>query len=387
LLLRRAEAFKLLISSIKKHNFAELNDFSAMDSLKAKTYDDRIKVGITHGDINGIGYEVIIKALEDIRMLELFTPIIYGHSRVASFHKKNVNAGEFNFNLVKDASQANPKRVNIINCTEQDLKIDLGTSTAIAGEAALLALDMAMSDLKSGLIDVLVTAPINKQNIQSDEFGFPGHTEYLSSHFNNQEPLMLMVWNKLRVGTVTGHIPLAAVPSKISVELIRKKLRILNQSLMKDFGVGKPKIAVLGLNPHAGDGGLLGQEENDILTPAIEKSRKEDDILVYGPFPADGFFGASVWKKYDAVLAMYHDQGLAPFKSLAFDGGVNFTAGLPIVRTSPAHGTAYEIAGKNEASEEPFRQAIYLAIDVIRNRRLQDELLSNPLKIGNLQNT
>ncbi|MDP2235693.1 MAG: 4-hydroxythreonine-4-phosphate dehydrogenase PdxA [Bacteroidales bacterium] len=358
-----------------------------MDSIKAKIHDDRIKVGITHGDINGIGYEVIIKALEDVRMLELFTPIIYGHSRVASFHKKNVNVGEFNFNLVKDASQANPKRVNIINCTEQDLKIDLGISTAIAGEAALLALEMAMSDLKSGLIDVLVTAPINKQNIQSEEFGFPGHTEYLSSHFDNQEPLMLMVWNKLRVGTVTGHIPLAAVPSKISANLIRKKLQILNHSLITDFGIGKPKIAVLGLNPHAGDGGLLGQEENDVINPAIEKSKKEDGVLAFGPFPADGFFGASTWKKYDAVLAMYHDQGLTPFKSLAFDGGVNYTAGLPIVRTSPAHGTAYEIAGKNEASEEPFRQAIYLAIDVIRNRRLQEELLSNPLKIGNLQNS
>ncbi|MDO8897096.1 MAG: 4-hydroxythreonine-4-phosphate dehydrogenase PdxA [Bacteroidales bacterium] len=358
-----------------------------MDSIKAKIHDDRIKVGITHGDINGIGYEVIIKALEDVRMLELFTPIIYGHSRVASFHKKNVNVGEFNFNLVKDASQANPKRVNIINCTEQDLKIDLGISTAIAGEAALLALEMAMSDLKSGLIDVLVTAPINKQNIQSEEFGFPGHTEYLSSHFDNQEPLMLMVWNKLRVGTVTGHIPLAAVPSKISANLIRKKLQILNHSLITDFGIGKPKIAVLGLNPHAGDGGLLGQEENDVINPAIEKSKKEDGVLAFGPFPADGFFGASTWKKYDAVLAMYHDQGLTPFKSLAFDGGVNYTAGLPIVRTSPAHGTAYEIAGKNEASEEPFRQAVYLAIDVIRNRRLQEELLSNPLKIGNLQNS
>lgn len=358
-----------------------------MDATKVKTYDDRIRVGISHGDINGIGYEVIIKALEDVRMLELFTPIVYGHSRVASFHKKNVTAGEFSFNLVKDASQANPKRVNIINCTEQDLKIDLGTSTTIAGEAALLALEMAMSDLKSGLIDVLVTAPINKQNIQSDEFGFPGHTEYLASHFDNQEPLMLMVWNKLRVGTVTGHIPLAAVPSKISANLIRKKLRILNQSLITDFGIGKPKIAVLGLNPHAGDGGLLGKEENEIIIPAIEKSKKEDGILVYGPFPADGFFGASVWKKYDAVLAMYHDQGLTPFKSLAFDAGVNYTAGLPIVRTSPAHGTAYEIAGKNEASEEAFRQAIYLAIDVIRNRRMQEELLSNPLKIGNFQNS
>ncbi|KAF0131719.1 MAG: 4-hydroxythreonine-4-phosphate dehydrogenase [Bacteroidetes bacterium] len=353
---------------------------------KQKSTDDRIRVGITHGDINGIGYEVIIKALTDIRMIELFTPIVYGHSRVASFYKKNLNAAELNFNLVKDASQAHPKRCNIVNCTENDLQIDVGKSTSIAGEAAYQALEMAVNDLKNDWIDVLVTAPINKQNIQSPQFDFPGHTEYLSTRFGNNEPLMLMVWNNLRVGTLTGHIPLEEVPSKIHQDLIIKKLQILNQSLINDFGILKPKIAVLGLNPHAGDGGLLGNEENDVIIPALKKIKKEQGILAYGPFPADGFFGSGSWKKYDAVLAMYHDQGLAPFKSLAFEGGVNFTAGLPIVRTSPAHGTAYDLAGKNEASEEAFRQAIYLAIDIIRNRRQQQELESNKLTKTSIPN-
>lgn len=353
---------------------------------KQKSTDDRIRVGITHGDINGIGYEVIIKALTDIRMIELFTPIVYGHSRVASFYKKNLNAAELNFNLVKDASQAHPKRCNIVNCTENDLQIDVGKSTTIAGEAAYQALEMAVNDLKNDWIDVLVTAPINKQNIQSAQFDFPGHTEYLSTRFGNNEPLMLMVWNNLRVGTITGHIPLEEVPSKIHQDLIIKKLQILNQSLINDFGILKPKIAVLGLNPHAGDGGLLGNEENDVIIPALKKIKKEQGILAYGPFPADGFFGSGSWKKYDAVLAMYHDQGLAPFKSLAFEGGVNYTAGLPIVRTSPAHGTAYDLAGKNEASEEAFRQAIYLAIDIIRNRRQQQELESNKLTKTSIPN-
>ncbi len=351
---------------------------------KQRSADDRVKVGITHGDINGVGYEVIIKVLNDNRVLELFTPVIYGHSRVASFYKKNLNATELNFNLVKDASQAHPKRCNIINCTENDLQIEIGKSTAIAGEAAYQALEMAVNDLKNNEIDVLVTAPINKQNIQSNAFDFPGHTEYLAQRFGGAEPLMLMVWNQLRVGTVTGHVPLEKVPQLITVELILKKLHILNKSLQQDFGVIKPKIAVLGLNPHAGDGGLLGDEEQKIILPALAKARGEKDILAFGPFPADGFFGSGSWKQYDGVLAMYHDQGLAPFKSLAFEGGVNFTAGLPIVRTSPAHGTAYDIAGKNEASEDALRQAIYLAIDVVRNRWQHQELISNPLPRANL---
>jgi 4-hydroxythreonine-4-phosphate dehydrogenase len=352
-----------------------------MEAENQKT-ERKIRLGITHGDINGIGYEVIIKSLADPRILELFTPIIYGHSKVASFHKKNLDEGEINFNLVKDAASAHPKRVNIVNCTEQDLKIDLGISTDVAGKAALQALEMAVSDLKAERIDALVTAPINKQNIQSKDFDFPGHTEYLSSRFDGIEPLMIMVWQQLRVATLTGHIPLQEVSSRITEKLLLNKLAILNNSLVADFGIIRPKIAVLGLNPHAGDGGLLGNEEQEVIAPALAKARASG-LLVFGPYPADGFFGAGSWKKYDAVVSMYHDQGLAPFKSIAFDGGVNYTAGLPIVRTSPAHGTAYELAGKNLASAEPFRQAMYLAADIARTRSEHKLLTANVLSTPN----
>lgn len=355
-----------------------------MNSNLSKPTNQRIRVGITHGDINGIGYEVIIKTFTDNRLLELFTPIIYGQSKVASYHRKHTPAGDIAFNLIKEIRQANPKRVNIINCTDKDLKIDLGQSTTQAGEAAFLALEMAVQDLKDGNIDALVTAPINKQNIQSASFDFPGHTEYLAACFGNQEPLMLMVWNNLRVGTVTGHIPLSQVADAIDQQSLLKKLDVLNESLKQDFNLRKPRIAVLGLNPHAGDGGLLGKEEKDCIIPAMEKAMDEG-ILVFGPFPADGFFGSSNWKKYDAVLAMYHDQGLTAFKSIAFDGGVNFTAGLPVVRTSPAHGTAYEIAGQNQASAASFRQAIYLAIDVFRSRTENMALAENQLSDANNQ--
>lgn len=355
-----------------------------MNSNLSNPKNQRIRVGITHGDINGIGYEVIIKTFTDNRLLELFTPIIYGHSKVASYHRKHTPAGDIAFNLIKEIRQANPRRVNIINCTDNDLKIDLGQSTTQAGDAAFMALEMAVQDLKAGNIDVLVTAPINKQNIQSASFDFPGHTEYLSACFGNQEPLMLMVWNDLRVGTVTGHMPLRQVPDAIDQQTLLKKLGVLNESLKQDFNLRKPRIAVLGLNPHAGDGGLLGKEEKECIIPAMEKAM-EEGILVFGPFPADGFFGSASWKKYDAVLAMYHDQGLTAFKSIAFDGGVNFTAGLPVVRTSPAHGTAYEIAGQNQASAEAFRQAIYLAVDVFRSRTENMALAGNQLAAANNQ--
>lgn len=345
---------------------------------KKKSSEGRIILGISHGDINGISYEVLLKTFTDLRLLELFTPIIYGHSKVASFYKKNLNYNDVQVNLVRDADQAHPKRINIINCSESDLKIDVGLSTPIAGEAAFEALEMAVSDLKKGKIHALVTLPINKQNIQSDTFSFPGHTEYLSANFDNAEPLMLMVWNSLRVGTLTGHIPLKDVPQAITEKLIRTKIELLNNSLIKDFGIVRPKIAVLGLNPHAGDGGLLGEEENSLIIPTLEALKKEG-ILVFGPFPADGFFGSGSWKKYDGVMGMYHDQALAPFKSIAFEGGVNFTAGLPIVRTSPAHGTAYDIAGQNIAAEDSFREALYLAIDVFRNRADYAEYSADPL--------
>jgi 4-hydroxythreonine-4-phosphate dehydrogenase len=380
LLIIFAVEYTSLVDAPKRINFV-VKYKPVKTFMNTNNTENRLRIGITHGDINGIGYEVIIKAFADNRMLELFTPIIYGHSKVASFHRKNTAIGDFTFNLVKEAQQAHPKRVNIVNCTENDLKIDLGQSTSIAGEAAYLALEMAVKDLKENNIDVLVTAPINKQNIQSANFDFAGHTEYLSSRFEHQEPLMLMVWNKLRVGTLTGHIPLKDVPNSITKALIMRKLSILNESLRMDFGITSPKIALLGLNPHAGDGGLLGREELDVIIPAIEEA-KEKQIMVFGPFPSDGFFGAGSWKKFDAVMSVYHDQGLTAFKSIAFEGGVNFTAGLPVIRTSPAHGTAYEIAGQNLASAEAFKQALYLAKDIYYSRVEYLELKKNQLVVN-----
>ena len=341
-------------------------------------------MGITHGDINGIGYEVIIKTLEDPRIIEMFTPIVYGSSKVASYHRKLLNVNEFNFNLIKKAEVAHPKRPNIINIVEDEVKIDLGKSTEIAGELALLSLEMAIEDLKKDQFDVLVTAPINKKNIQSKTFHFPGHTEYLAQKFGVEDYLMLMVNRSLRIGVITGHMPLSQVPSSISINLILKKIKVLDKSLRRDFGIQRPKIALLSLNPHAGDNGLLGTEEIDIINPAINQAF-DSGILAYGPYPADGFFGASTFRKFDGVLAMSHDQGMIPFKLLSFDEGVNFTAGLPVIRTSPAHGTAYEIAGKNEASPNSFRQATYLACDIFYNRLMYDELTHNPLNPTKLE--
>ena len=342
---------------------------------------EKVRVGITHGDFNGIGYEVIIKTLINPGIVELCTPIVYGSSKIASYHRKAIeNIGDFNFNLVKNAQAANPKRPNIVNIYEQEVKIDVGTSTPIAGKLSVLALEAACEDLKNNQIDVLVTAPINKENIQSDTFKFPGHTEYLAQKFNSTEQLMLMVSNNLRIGVITGHIPLREVANQLTSELILKKIKILNESLKKDFAIRKPRIAVLGINPHAGDGGVLGNEEAEIITPAIRQAFDKENIMAFGPFPADGLFGTDNYTKFDGILAIYHDQGMIPFKTLAFDSGVNFTAGLPIVRTSPAHGTAYDIVGKNIASEDSFREAVYLAIDIFKNRKMHAELNKNPLK-------
>ncbi len=342
---------------------------------------DNIRVGITHGDFNGIGYEVIIKALLDPRMSEICTPIVYGSSKIASYHRKTLTINDFSFNLIKKASQANIKRPNIINCQESDVKIELGKSSREAGNFAFLALETAIEDLKLNNFDVLVTAPINKKNIQSEKFSFPGHTEYLAKKFSTVDFLMLMVNDNVRIGVATGHIPLKDVASSLTVDLIMHKLRIMNSSLKVDFGIRKPKIALLGLNPHSGDSGVIGKEEKEIIIPAINKAF-EENILAFGPFPADGFFGTAHYKQFDAILAMYHDQGLIPFKTLSFSNGVNFTAGLPIVRTSPAHGTAYEIAGKNMASPDSFREAIYLACDIFKNRKEYKELTKNPLAVN-----
>jgi len=340
----------------------------------------KIKVGITHGDINGIGYEVIIKTLSDIRINELCIPIVYGSSKVAAYHRKALNIENFSLNVVGSATEANPKRSNIINCTNDEIKVELSKSTEEAGKAAFQALEKATSDLKSGLIDVLITAPINKKNIQSDNFNFPGHTEYLEQKFGNgKKGLMLMVNEVMKVAVLTGHLPLKEVASRITEENIIEKLKDLKLSLTRDFGVVKPRIAVLGLNPHAGDDGILGTEEQEIIIPAIRKANQMG-ILCFGAYPADGFFGSGNFRNFDAVLAMYHDQGLAPFKAIAMDNGVNYTAGLPIIRTSPAHGTAYDKAGAGKSSEDSFRNALYLACDIFNNRKAFAEISSNPLK-------
>ena len=339
----------------------------------------KIKVGITHGDINGIGYEVIIKTLMDNRIYDLCTPIIYGSPKVAAYHRKALNIENFSLNNIKEPQEAHPKRTNIINCIDENIKVELGKSTRSAGNSSLQALEAAVADLKKGLIDVLITAPINKKNIQSKDFEFPGHTEYLESKLESGKSLMLLISDKLRVGVVAGHIPISKVAQSITKEGILEKLNVLNHSLLQDFGIRRPRIAVLSLNPHAGDDGLIGTEEKDIIIPALDEAR-QNGIMALGPFPADGFFGSDDYKKFDAILAMYHDQGLVPFKALAFDSGVNFTAGLSKVRTSPAHGTAYSIAGTNAASEKSFQQALYMALDVFRNRANFEEISRDPLK-------
>ncbi|NLO71204.1 MAG: 4-hydroxythreonine-4-phosphate dehydrogenase PdxA [Porphyromonadaceae bacterium] len=342
---------------------------------------EKLKIGITQGDINGIGYEVILKAFSDSRVLEIFTPIIYGSSKVAGYYKKALELPNVNFNIILNADQVHTKRINLINCTDEDVKIEVGRSTPEAGKAAFAALDRATYDLENGKIDALVTAPINKNNIQSDNFSFPGHTEYLEEKFGAESSsLMMLVSDYLRVAVVTGHIPLKDVSSAITKDLIIKKLSILNDSLKKDFTLVRPRIAVLGLNPHAGDNGLIGSEEEEVIIPAINESF-DNGILCFGPYAADGFFGSDKFMKFDGVLAMYHDQGLIPFKSMAMDNGVNFTAGLPIIRTSPDHGTAYDIAGKNQASELSLLQAIYLACDIHKNRAFHEEINANPLPI------
>lgn len=341
--------------------------------------DNKIVVGITQGDINGIGYEVIIKALSDPRVNEICIPVVFGSPKVAAYHRKALNMESFTFHQAKDIADINPKKPNIINCMDENVRVELGKSTEPGGEGAYLALEAALAGIKSGKVDVLVTAPINKHNMQSANFKFAGHTEYLANRFGAKETLMLMVSPMMRVGVVTGHIPLKMVPETVTTDLVVRKARLLNRVLVQDFAVRKPRIALLGLNPHSGDEGVIGTEDQEVLIPAINQLNSEG-LVAMGPYPADGFFGSSSFTKFDAILAMYHDQGLAPFKALAFETGVNFTAGLPIVRTSPAHGTAYEIAGMGVASHEPFLQSLYLAIDLFRNRQMHAEITSNPLK-------
>lgn len=340
----------------------------------------KIKVGITHGDINGVGYEVILKTLEDERMLELCTPIVYGSAKIAAYYRKAANLQPLTFNQIACAADARDNENNIINIVPEDTKVEPGQSTAIAGEAAFAALEQAVTDLRNGDIDVLVTAPINKHNIQSPTFTFPGHTEYLEASIGDgNHPLMILCNDNVRVALVTTHLPLADIPAAITKESIIEKLEIFNRSLIKDFGIVSPRIAVLSLNPHSGENGLLGKEEQEIILPAIEEAQSKK-ILCFGTYASDGFFGSRQYEKFDGVLAMYHDQGLAPFKTIAMENGINFTAGLPMVRTSPDHGTGYDIAGKGIASETSMREAIYHAIDIYRNRRNYAMMKRNPLR-------
>lgn len=339
----------------------------------------KIRVGITHGDINGVGYEVILKTFSDPTMLELCTPVIYGSPKVAAYHRKAMEIPT-NFSIVNTAEDAQDGRVNVVNCIEEELKVELSKPTSEAGKAALTALEKALADYRDGLFDVLVTAPINKHTIQSDTFHFPGHTEYIEERVGDgQKALMILLKGDFRVALVTGHVPVRDIPGMLTKELIMEKMEIFHQSLKKDFGIDNPRIAVFSLNPHAGDHGLLGTEEEEIIIPAM-KEMIAKGVQCFGPYPADGFMGSGNYTHFDGILAMYHDQGLAPFKALAMDEGVNFTAGLPIVRTSPAHGTAYDIAGKGVASEDSFRQAVYVAMDVFRNRAWEKEISARPLR-------
>jgi 4-hydroxythreonine-4-phosphate dehydrogenase len=332
-------------------------------------------IGITLGDINGVGPEVVIKALSDTRINQHITPVVFGSTKVLSYYKKMLGVDQLQYSQAKSPDMIHARRINVINCWNEMVEIKVGEVTSEGGKCAFLALEKAMDYLKEGYIEALVTAPINKKNIQSDDFQFVGHTEYVTAKLDTAESLMLMVADEIRVGLVSTHVSVRNVAGDITRENIDAKLKILMKSLKTDFGIDKPKVAVLGLNPHAGEDGLLGDEERDIIEPLVNDYKKKGK-LVYGPFPADGFFGMLQHKKYDGILAMYHDQGLIPFKLLCFENGVNFTAGIPKIRTSPDHGTAYGIAGKNTADPTSMREAIYLAADVVKNRKIKSEPLS-----------
>ena len=336
-------------------------------------------VGFSVGDLNGIGIEVILKALSDSRILDLITPVIYGSDKTVDFYKNLLPGLNIHFNKIKTIKEARPKKVNLLNVWEDTPNISPGESSTVAGEYAFKSLQAVTNDLAANKIDIIVTAPINKKNIQSEQFSFPGHTEFLTQLSNADESLMLMVYEKLKIGIATNHLPLSEVNNSINKDLILNKISLMSNSLELDFGINKPKIAVLGLNPHAGENGMLGKEESEIIKPAIEAA-ESNKILAFGPFPADGFFGSGAFHEFDGILAMYHDQGLVPFKTIAGGRGVNFTAGLPIVRTSPDHGTGYDISGKNLAKGDSIRNAIYLAVDIYRNRTLMKEISQNILK-------
>ncbi|MDP9080368.1 MAG: 4-hydroxythreonine-4-phosphate dehydrogenase PdxA [Bacteroidota bacterium] len=346
---------------------------------------EKIKIGISIGDVNGIGLEIIIKTLADSRIYDYCIPVVYGHTKLASFYRRTTTVEDLNFFVINQPSEGKKegRKPNMINCWDEDVKVEPGVANNEVGKYAFMSLERATADLINGQIDALVTAPINKDTIQSEQFNFPGHTEYLQDRDGAAESLMFLVSDTLRVGVVTGHIPLAKVSESITINKIVSKLKLMDASLRNDFWIRKPKIAVLGLNPHASDNGLIGNEEQAVIIPAIEEARN-NNILAFGPYAADGFFANGTYLQFDAVLAMYHDQGLIPFKQIAFESGVNFTAGLNFVRTSPDHGTAYDIAGKNQASEISFREALFTAMHIVKHRRETLELHENPLTITKL---
>jgi 4-hydroxythreonine-4-phosphate dehydrogenase len=341
---------------------------------------NRPVIGFTTGDINGIGIELFIKAFSDNRLLEICTPVIFASNKVINFYRKSNPEGSFNYQSVKELNRLNHRQVNVFQCWEEEVAITPGQLNETGGKYAVRSLYAAVDALKNKLIDGLVTAPIHKKNIQSADFNYTGHTPYLKEAFNCNEVVMLMTAENMRVGLVTEHVPVSGVAQNLSREAIVSKLVTLHKSLQKDFGIDKPRIAVLGLNPHAGDEGLIGDEEEKIIRPAIKECKQQHNMLVIGPYSADAFFARGQHERFDAVLAMYHDQGLIPFKSLAIGEGVNFTAGLPVVRTSPDHGTAFDIAGKNRADASSYLQAIYTAIDIYRQRMGYADMRKNPLK-------
>lgn len=338
---------------------------------------EKIKLGISIGDFNGIGIEIILKTFLDKRMLDFCTPIIFGSTKLITAYKKSMNI-DLPFNGIKQVDQVIFGKINIVNLWNDDIVVELGKPTETSGKYAFKSLEAATISLKKGEIDVLVTAPINKDNIQSEAFKFPGHTEYLESKLDG-ESLMILMTDKLRIGLITGHIPVSEISTTITPELIKQKVTILHQTLVQDFAISKPKIAILGLNPHCGDHGVIGMEDDEIIRPTIAEIQN-DGKLVYGPYAADSFFGSENYKNFDAILAMYHDQGLAPFKTLSFGEGVNFTAGLEKIRTSPDHGTAYELAGKDIANINSFKEAVYSAIQIYTTREEYNELTKNILK-------
>ena len=338
---------------------------------------EKIKLGISIGDFNGIGIEIILKTFEDKRMLDFCTPIVFGSTKMISGYKKNINSN-VQINGIKSLERALDGKLNVLSLWKEEVKLNIGTPTEQSGKYAFKSLEAATNALTNNKIDVLVTAPINKDNIQSGDFKFPGHTEYLQSKIEG-ESLMILMTNELKIGLVTGHIPIAEIATTVTSELIKKKVEILYDTLKQDFAIIKPKIAVLGLNPHCGDNGVIGKEDDEIIRPTLTEIQEEGK-LVYGPYAADSFFGSGSFKNFDAVLAMYHDQGLGPFKTLAFGGGVNYTAGLKEVRTSPDHGTAYEIAGKSTANNNSFKEAVFTGINIYKTRKEYKELTENVLK-------